>query len=462
MGTELKAEGDASQAKTLERAYGTAFEKLVTWLLLFDADFAALLCTTLTPEVFERESYCTIFETAQALFEKHKMAVGYVSVRAEILNTLRASKEKSATREKMIQAMRRIKLLKSHKPAAGDIEYVKTSIATFLTKARVRDALIQCGELWEAGRFDEVLETVEDAVRSKERSLDQDEGINFNDTMSKLKLYTYREKHVNRAALDIPLLDRKLRGGIEPGNLGVVLAPAKRGKSLFLVHAGVAALSRGLNVAVVSLELRRHDYMARFDGRLTGIPINEITLHPLKHAKVLMRKTNALKGNLFIQHYGSNTATVSDIYVWLKVLESRHKFKPDVLIVDYVDLLRTSHTRGDRPDIGDLCKALRQVGEDFDCVVWTASQSRRSSFNQKFIELQDVAEDIQKIQVADVVIGIAQTKGELAHNKARLLLLANRQGGEAGSIIDVTVQTETMMISQARVQATAIKRTAGL
>jgi len=219
------------------------------------------------------------------------------------------------------------------------------------------------------------------------------------------------------------------------------------------VQAAISAALAGLNVAVVTLELSARDYAMRFDARLTGIPINEIAARPTKHIQAILQQTKALGGQLHIKGWGSNAASTGDVRVWLKALESVAKFVPDVIVVDYADLLQATAMRGDRPDLGLVIRQLRQIANDFHAALWTASQTRRSSYTSEIVKLEDVAEDIQKVHVADVIIGLCQTSAERTLGKMRFAMLGNRLGGGEGTVVDCDVSTDTMMLCQCQTQA---------
>ena len=446
-----------SGGMTLQEAYGSGFERIVIWTMLHDSDYAQPLYSAIDSAIFENENYQIIFDAAKSASVASNGPVSIPVVAAELSRLRRAVKAKTPQYDSFANALKSLAKLVKKTYQAADVRYVKDSTAKFLTKSKLREALIKAGEHWERDEFDNALSVVETAVHDSVRSASSSLGISFDNPADRIKLYATKKAAVKNAPIDIPLLDKLMRGGLEPGALGLFLAPAKRGKSLALVQAGCAALTRGLNVACVTLELGSADYAMRFDAHFTGLPVNEISANPKQHAKsVFHTNFKKVRGRLFVQHYGADAVSVGDIHVWLKALQSQKKFAPDVILVDYIDLLRHSTQKGTRPDVGLTARSLRQLGEDFNCAVWSASQTNRASYPGKRITLQDVAEDIQKVHVADVIIGIAQTDKEKDRGRCRLILLANRQGGGEGKTVDCIVTTETMTLTQARTQATTI------
>lgn len=452
---------DQSHEKTLSESYGSQFEQSTLWLIVFDADFAETAYAVLSTALFDDAVNRALFECGRELYEQlgNGVVPGYTALLAQAMAQLQRAKPKTTQRTLLLKVVQLLQVLRKKKVNAGDAAFIGESIAQFVTKSKMRQALLAAGTLWEQGRFDEIVESVEEAAHSQARTAGKRMGSNFNDVKAKLSSYTESTKRESKKApTGLPLLDAQMRGGLEVGNLAVVMAPAKRGKSQFLSHVGASALLAGLNVAVVTCELPEKDYSLRFDARLTGIPINEIAMHPKKHAKQIMRATTKLKASLFIHEYGSNSATVGDIYVWLKWLRSRHGFRPDMVIVDYADLLNTPKRKRDAPDLGAIYRSLRQMAFDFQTRVWTATQSNRGSYHGNRIALQDVAEDLQKVQIADVIVGIAQTPREFDAKLSRVVLLGNRLGGGEGLTISCHSYSETMELRQLSNQPSIVRR----
>ena len=453
-------------AQGLTDAYGVDFERTVIWLLLFDQSCSDVLFNTLNSTAFSTDAHAVIYDTAARLFSQLSAPPGYVSVVAELVRTMHGLPDNSPAKLHHRTALLVCSGLQSMAhPGAGTVKYAKDELARFATKARVRQALLQSVDLWEQNDFDGVLHTIEGAVHTTERTLSMDLGVDFNKPAEKIRTYLDVQTSTHHAPTGLPKLDTKLRGGLEPGMLGLVIAPSKRGKSLFLVHVGAAALAVGLDVAVASCELRQNDYAMRFDARLSGVPINEIARAPKQYARRIAIASLGLKGQLRIKHWGANQATVGDLVVWLRALKSRQGFEPDVIIVDYADLLLPEGKRIKERhfgELGDIIRALRQVAGDFNAAVWTAGQTVRRSYNASLLDLNDIALDIQQVHVADVIVGLCQTPAERVSQKMRVALLGNRQGGGEGAVVTCRVTTETMFLVQEILQQQAVPLAKGL
>jgi hypothetical protein len=60
--------------------------------------------------------------------------------------------------------------------------------------------------------------------------------------------------------------------------------------------------------------------------------------------------------------------------------------------------------------------------------MWSASQAGRSSLSKEIITMADIAEDIGKANIADVIIALCQTREEETADQCRLFLAKVRDG----------------------------------
>lgn len=442
------------QNRTFGHEYGEPFEQAVLWLLLNDSEYADTMHNVLTEDMFERRAYQIIFDHLSTAMKASGGRVTFQTVLTELKTARAAMTKNSPVRLEYADAMVQLVGLKSTECTAADFTYVKEKTETFITRANVREALLESAKDYEQNDFLSIARRIEQAVNGRAAlSSEQDMGITFDSLGDRLKRYAANAVSVKHAPLDIPRFDAAIRGGLEPGNLGLIMAPANRGKSLLLVQAAAASLRRGQNVVIVSLELSDIDYAQRLDANFSGVPVNEIHTNARRHLRELVAATKKhLHGRVFIKKFPEDVTTVDDLRYWLKSLQSRKGFTPDTIVIDYLDLLKHSRERGQRPDLGITSRELRRLGSEFNAPVWSATQTNRASYDGTRVELKHVAEDIQKVHVADVIVGWAQQDSERARQVGRLVLLKSRQSGNVGLQTDCKMLTDTMTVEQSATQ----------
>ena len=213
--------------------------------------------------------------------------------------------------------------------------------------------------------------------------------------------------------------------------------------SMFLVHLGAHALKSGYNVLHYTLELSEVNIGIRYDASLTGISQNDA--HNLKDAikEMLPGMTN---GRLFIKSYPTKGANIQTLKNHIRLLESRD-FKPDIVIVDYADIMRS--TRGfeqKRFELESVYEELRAMGQELNLAIWTASQTNRSGVNSDIIDLDMIGESFAKVQIADVVITFSRQQKDKLKKSGKVYIAKNRIGQD-GLILKARIDTETVNIS---------------
>ena len=449
---------------TLSEAYGPPFEQAVIWLLLNDREVAARLAGRLDADLFENTSASLIAE----IINSHALVTAnappsLVIVLAELKTRQRMTKKSSAQRERLEECVKYLTTtMRQRKMAEQDREFVLKRIRDYVTRRAVFGAIEQAAQDFSEENYDAIVRNITDAAAMGDMVVAPSTGVNiYKSTASKLKRYVTKKTVGRKVPLGIKVLDDAMRGGFEPGKLGFFIAPTGRGKTLSLVHAGAVALTFGLSVAHVTLEIDSIEVEARYDAHFTRVPINALVGNAMTYAKQLDKATRGIKSNLYVKEWGEGEATVRDISAWIDALRTETGRIVDVVLVDYADLLKA---RGkftadmNRFAIAEIVRDLRNMARDYDLAVWTASQTGRPAFNSKKVKLQDFAESIEKANKADVVIGLCQTDVERARGLMRLALLKNRLGGKEGLIVDCIVKTETQTLTQSPMQVSQSAR----
>jgi len=235
-----------------------------------------------------------------------------------------------------------------------------------------------------------------------------------------------------RLPMDVPEIDTLLEGGLWRKALGVVMAPPAGGKSIFLSHLAGAASRNGIRTAVATLELPEPIILARIKANLLGLPINDLLDGFLDEAQRRMEILSPHLGLCVVKEFAPKATTVGDLTAWIKRVEDEIGDSIELLIVDYADKLGTGKDESSYVAGGVVYEGLRYYAVENDKWVWTASQPRRSEKGaRKRIELDQVADSMEKVRVADVVLTITpRNDGELL-----LYYLAKNRMGKTGASI---------------------------
>ncbi len=299
------------------------------------------------------------------------------------------------------------------------------------TQAMV-NAVIEASEEIDRGSREKVRPLIEAANLVGHDILDT--GINMQVT-DRVKLYADDELG-ECIPTGITHVDWVLGGGLGRGELGCVLAPPKRGKTTTLVNFGYGAAAAGYNVVHYTCEMRGKKVGRRYDDRMAG------PLFPLKFkdrdayaAAIADRAGKLLKGQLFVKEYPTRTMTPSMIRGHLSILHA-HGFVPDLLIVDYADIMRAERRLGDpRHEVAGIYEDLRTIGGEYNAGVWTASQVKQAMWEAAMYELNAFAEAFEKAGIIDAGLAFCQTKDERRDNRCRFFFAGLREGADLSTAV---------------------------
>jgi hypothetical protein len=136
-------------------------------------------------------------------------------------------------------------------------------------------------------------------------------------------------------------------------------------------------------------------------------------------------------GRLFVKEYPTSNATVIDIENYLKQLQDTHNIKIDVLVVDYINILKNYRCRDASNtyiNITHLAEDLRALAVKYELLVITATQINRSGFDTSDITVANMSESTGLLNTADQGYGIIQDASMRLDREYALKILKSRDG----------------------------------
>jgi replicative DNA helicase len=285
-----------------------------------------------------------------------------------------------------------------------------------------------------------------------------------------LKAYAAAREHyvtgtIPGVSTGIPQLDKRLGGGIYRGQLVLVAAPTSAGKTAVCVQLGWdATVQQGKNLVYFTSEtlreevrqrlLARHSMLPKFgacSGSDPGLNTRDLRAGSLpeeKHA-LLRAVLTDWEGN---PDYGRRYIVQVPRGATLPVLESRlaaisRQFIPDLVVIDYLALLRPERARRDRREdlsgiLIDAKEAARSFGDGLGVPVvspWQVSrEGERAARENRHFSLSALAESAESSNSADIVLALLDLDPDDDSNGRRVPLqldvLKNRSGERGGSL----------------------------
>jgi len=339
------------------------------------------------------------------------------------------------------------KLQKLPKP---NQDYVIRRINNFVQAREFENAAIEFVKLTEHGNFTQAKELMQKTLRvgiAKEsvglKYFEEDIPTYYGD----LQL---REKLIGTG---FPILDRYLKG-LKRGQLICVLGGYKGKRSWMCIHLVMHALLSGKSVLHISHEMTLGEVEERYDmmlggltnadeaklmtykeidesGRLSRVWEEEAATVYNKQAVSHTRESvKKLGGQLIIKKYPMGTCTMEELDRYLDYLETYEGFIPDVLINDYVEIMKLplGQSSAMRDRINQAYIDHKRIADERNIVVITVSQAVRSALRKAQLSQKDFAEDIRKLGNVDIVLALSETDEQAQQGMMRVFVLANRSG----------------------------------
>lgn len=195
--------------------------------------------------------------------------------------------------------------------------------------------------------------------------------------------------------------------------------------SHWLTMIGANALKAGKNVLHYTFELSETAVGIRYDSNLCDMDSNEV----MDHKDVIAEKyKNMNLGRLYIKEYPTNTASVFTVRSHIERLDLKG-FKPDIVIIDYADIMRSSRQFDSlRHELKLVYEELRGLAMELGIPIWTASQSNKEGANAEVIDMTNMSEAYGKAMICDFIISVSRRAHEKASGWGRLFVAKNRAG----------------------------------
>ena len=410
--------------------YGKKFQENLCQLILQDRSFCDQLLEVFDVEFLELKHLRVFIQQIVEYKKEYEVHPSYQTM----ISVLRANMDDESEAIKLQVRDYFARIYKSDMGVDGE-EYIKKTALDFCKKQKLKEAMIKSVKLLQNSSFDEIAEEINSALK-----LGADNNFGYDYIKDFEERFIYRPRHPVTSGWDH--IDEICEGGLGQGELGVVIAPTGAGKSMALVHLGAEAIKSGKNVVHYTLELGSTVIASRYDSCMTKVPLKELPAFK----EMIYEKVKDLDARLIVKEYPTKSASPATIKSHLEKLRQRG-ISIDTIIVDYGDLLRPSIIRKEkRHELETIYEDLRAIAQEYECPLWTASQTNRSGLNAEVITMESISEAFNKCFVADFICTISRTVEDKVDNGGRMFVAKNRNGPD-GLVFPMKIDTSNVQLS---------------
>lgn len=390
--------------------YGHNFQVKVISSLLTDRIFLQQVSDIMSPDYFESQANQWIVDTIKTYF------VDYGSIPTLDVFKIKTQEESSdILKTSIIDNLREVfKYVES-----DDLDFVKEESLKFCKNQEIKKAIMDSVDLLKRGQYEDIKKRIDEAMKA---GADKDIGYEY--LLGVAERYTDNVR--NTMPTCWPLINDLAGGGFGKGELIIFVAGPGGGKSTAMMNIGAHILKKGLRVVHYTMELTEAYVSQRYDAVITGIATQNLKYH-IEDIETELKK---ISGELIVKYYPTKTASVSSLKAHMDKLILQGK-KPDIVIVDYADLLRGSGKSGRdalHQELENIYEDLRGLAGEYEVPVFTASQANRSSAESDIITGEQVASSFAKIMIGDFVISLSRKVTDKIAGTGRWYVIKNRFG----------------------------------
>jgi len=387
--------------------------------LLTHKEFLQNINDVLSDEYFSNPAHKWIINQIIQYYEKY-----HTTISMDILKV-----EMKKLDNEVLKVSVKEQLREAYRADIEDLEYVQSEFSTFCKNQQLKKALLNSVDLLKAGDYDSIKYMIESAMKAGQ---DKNIGHEYKkDTESR-----YREDHRSIVPTPWDQINELIQGGLGNGDLGLIFGNPGGGKSWTLVALGGHAVKMGYNVIHYTLELSEAYTGRRYDAFFTGTPVDQLE----KHKAEVETLTANLPGELIIREYPMGKTTINTIESHIKKVIDLG-IQPDLILIDYIDLLSTRKRNVDRKgEIDDIYTSTKGLARELNIPIWSVSQVNRAGAKDDIIEGDKAAGSYDKMMITDLSLSLSRKKEDKVNGTGRLHIMKNRYGMD-GLTFQVDVNT---------------------
>ena len=401
--------------------YGVSFQRHLISSLMTDKPFLKGVYDVLSSEYFSHNAHKWLIDKLLEHYNKYDTCIPVQAIIVALKDGHLDEEADFAAEVKQICQIKEV-----------DVEYYKDVLVNFLKVKKGKQTIMDHANKLNSGEDVEAL--IEELEIVKKIGGDRNVGHEYDKDIE--------ARFVEDIRHEIPTpwskINEHIQGGLGKGDFGLIFGNPGGGKSWSLVALGGHAVQMGYNVVHYTLELDEHYVGRRYDAFFTKIPVQDV----LKHKETVIDTVSKLKGKLIIKDFAMGKATLNTVKSHLQKIEDV-EFKPDLVIIDYVDLLKSGRSSTDRKqEIDDIYTSTKGLARELEIPIWSVSQVNRAGAQDKIIEGDKAAGSYDKIMITDMCLSLSRTKEDKVNGTGRFHIMKNRYGMD-GMTFSVEADTST-------------------
>jgi len=406
------------------------FELVLLEALLFREDFYKKVIPFIKNEYFHRKPIQMLYTCI------HDFVMQYNACPSKDAMSICLEKHKGIAQKEYDECIEMLEDFNKKSADQHNLEWLITETENFCKEKALYNGIMESIQIID-GKSKDKIRTAIPSILSDALAVSFDTNIGHDYLEDSDQRYEFYHRIEKRIPFDLEFFNTITNGGTPIKTLNIVMAGTGVGKSLFLCHHAANCLAQGMNVLYITCEMAEERIAERIDANLLDITLDSLRELP---KEVYEKKMNTLKqtvkGKIIIKEYPTSSASVNHFRVLLDELNLKKKFKPDVIIIDYLNICASSRMKhngnvNSYMYIKAIAEELRSMAVEYSVPIWSATQVNRTGFASTDIGLEDTSESFGLPATADFMFALISTEKLDEMNQIMVKQLKNRYNDTA-------------------------------
>jgi replicative DNA helicase len=406
------------------------FEFVLLEALLFREDFYKKVIPFIKIEYFHRKPIQMLYTCI------HDFVMEYNACPSKDAVSICLEKHKGIAQKEYDECIEMLEDFNKKSSDQHNLEWLVTETENFCKEKALYNGIMESIQIID-GKSKDKIRTAIPSILSDALAVSFDTNIGHDYLEDSDRRYEFYHQIEKRIPFDLEYFNTITNGGTPIKTLNIVMAGTGVGKSLFLCHHAANCLAQGMNVLYITCEMAEERIAERIDANLLDITLDALRELP---KEVYEKKMNTLKqtvkGKIIIKEYPTSSASANHFRVLLDELNLKKKFKPDVIIIDYLNICASSRMKhngnvNSYMYIKAIAEELRSLAVEYGVPIWSATQVNRVGFASTDIGLEDTSESFGLPATADFMFALISTEKLDEMNQIMVKQLKNRYNDTA-------------------------------
>ncbi|AGL90803.1 Replicative DNA helicase [Candidatus Phytoplasma australiense] len=415
-----------------KKPYSPEAEQALLGVLLLNPEKVPFVLDLINEDCLYEAKHKYIFKAMKQLHQEGH-AIDYVSVSSSLEN------------EKLLSKIGNIDYLIELVEMTPASEYLETYIDLIKETALKREIMETASYLAQKG-YDQIdvqsyLDEAEEKIFNLTQRKKTSDLLDLKNLLKEIKsknIQAQQKKDLAGFSTGFENLDN-ITLGLKPEEFIIIAARPSMGKSTFMINLALNVANSKYNsqsphVAIFSLEMSNEQLAMRMLSSVSKVEHKKIQLSRVdKEDKLILEIAIDKMNKLNIYFDDSATVNILDIKAKCRKLKSQNKL--DVVMIDYLQLIRKSQKTNRQEEVAEISQSLKQIARELKIPVIALSQLSRDveKREDKRPVLSDLRDSGSIEQDADIVMFLYREdyykkERNVIPGKVQVIIAKNRQG----------------------------------